>query len=387
MSRLQRYVDASVDRALGAIRDAEEGERRQTLNREAYALGSLIPHGVQRESLEDLLVSAAESTGLPLSEARGTVRRALDDGARTPRQLPPGVSRGQVQTIGEAHPHPRRHPLSVDPPDDLRPLLRSVWDGMRDRPLPDQAVSYLTDRSLCPDVAFDAGFRVPTRDALASVYREHGLDLCLSTGLLRRTRHGGIVPAWRMREDPVPRIWVPVWSPVWPDAPVAYRWRATWPARVKSIGMPCLRHPWRDWPLGVRVPGRPRQEIGPVVICEGEPDWLALTSALEPLGAWVLGMPGTVDWREHWQGLLRRAPALILAMHDDGAGRRSTDKIREAHRRTRSRAPRALIRPPGAGDWNDALISHGSLGSSQIADAVRRAQDMTSGHRDTEMKR
>jgi hypothetical protein len=383
---VQAYLEGAVSAALDAVRSAPEGGRRSALNREAFALGGLVPHGLDATALDAALVNAAVAAGLPVAEAVATVRAALADGARTPRSLPAGLEEGPVGRRRLVRPTsaplpPPAPPVDTAPPEEVRPLLSALWEAMRGDALPPHAVAYLEGRALSPRVAHDAGCRVPTRDQLAEVWQGHGRKAFAAAGLLREKEGGEWVPAWKIHANEGARLWVPVWSPVWPDAPVAYRWRVLWDgARVKALGVKTAAHAWRDWPLGVRWAETlwwgDRSAPAPVVVCEGEPDWLALAEALEP-GAAVLAMPGTSGWRDHWWPLLADAPALFVALHDDEAGRRATRSIgRALARAVPNEAERPLRRamaPPAGGDWNDATRALGRAGVAPLVELVTGA--------------
>ena len=324
------------------------------------------------------------------------VRRRSDGMTAREIGLPDGIERarnGRPVTIGEAHPLPKPKPPELAPPEGVRAVLRAVWDAMRDAPLPADAVAYLEGRALCPVVAHDAGCRVPERDAMAAAWmaagknREERAAAWMAAGLLR-VKDGKPVPAWRMHGAEADRLWVPVWSPVWTDAPVAYRWRALWPEkRVKVCGMTTAGFEWRDWPLGVRwhesLWWGDRSAPAPVVVvCEGEPDWLTLAKALEPR-AMVLGMPGTQGWRDHWWGLLSDAAAVVVAMRDDDAGKKAVVSVGAALARAipekDNRPLRAREAPPAGGDWNDAMQGGGAAALAPlvdlVADALRRGSE------------
>lgn len=75
----------TLDRLLHEVRCAPEGERNDTLNRNAYTLGGLIAsrHYLYDE-VEAGLLEAGLDSGLPESEVRATVRRALAQGQASP---------------------------------------------------------------------------------------------------------------------------------------------------------------------------------------------------------------------------------------------------------------------------------------------------------------
>lgn len=81
------YVLAALTGELDKVLDATPGQRNDTLNRAAFALGQLVgaqllDHDVAR----DELVSAADRIGLPRTEAERTITSGLTAGTRHPRQ-------------------------------------------------------------------------------------------------------------------------------------------------------------------------------------------------------------------------------------------------------------------------------------------------------------
>jgi hypothetical protein len=82
------YVRAAVTAEAEAVASAVEGCRNDTLNRAGWNLGTLV--GAQlldRDTARQHLETAAASCGLKPSEINNTLDRALDDGARHPRQV------------------------------------------------------------------------------------------------------------------------------------------------------------------------------------------------------------------------------------------------------------------------------------------------------------
>lgn len=397
--RAERYLEAALSGAVDDVASAGAGGRNAALNRAAFGLGGLLHAGLSADVAEAALVSAALAAGLSHAEAVATCRGALQRGAENPRELPAELGRPRAGFHRRLAPRPARParpaPVELDPPEDAQGVLVELWEAIRGDALPSEAVAYLEGRALSARVAHDAGCRMPSREVLAEVWRSKGWEAFEAAGLVRRPKDGGrLVPAWKMHANEAARLWVPIWSPVWTDAPVAYRWRAVWPgAKVKACGPATAAHAWRDWPLGVHWPCSlwwgDRSAPKPVVVCEGEPDWLCLSAALEP-GATVLGMPGTSGWREHWWTLLESAPALIGALHDDEAGRKATRTIGAALARAvpdeTQRPPRELRAPPAGGDWNDGTQREGASALAPlvalVSDALARTAEEGRGVED-----
>ncbi len=83
------YAKAALERELGALCAAPEGQRNDMLNRTAFSLGTLIGAGcLDRQEVEDALRQAALDVGLESSEVDRTIRSGIDSGMQQPRQVP-----------------------------------------------------------------------------------------------------------------------------------------------------------------------------------------------------------------------------------------------------------------------------------------------------------
>jgi len=84
-----RAADTALARETAAIKAAEEGFREAQLFQSARSLGRFVAWGdIPRRVVEEAFQSASESTGLPASQCRSTLRSALNWSIRTcrPRQ-------------------------------------------------------------------------------------------------------------------------------------------------------------------------------------------------------------------------------------------------------------------------------------------------------------
>ncbi|QDQ13126.1 bifunctional DNA primase/polymerase [Streptomyces spectabilis] len=82
------YVAAAVEAELRSVAEAQPGTRNDTLNRAAYALGTLCGAGrLDRAQVADVLAEAARHAGLPEREAETAIRSGLVAGERRPRTL------------------------------------------------------------------------------------------------------------------------------------------------------------------------------------------------------------------------------------------------------------------------------------------------------------
>jgi hypothetical protein len=86
--RLRALLEAYAE----AVARAPEGGRHNTLIRYAVATGGLIPHGLDPEEAEEVLVGAALEAGLPEREAREAARWGLRVGQGAPLDLGEGFT-------------------------------------------------------------------------------------------------------------------------------------------------------------------------------------------------------------------------------------------------------------------------------------------------------
>ncbi len=90
------YGATVLDRECEALRNAPEGARNDTLNRAAFAVGTLLPTGaIVPQRAAQALLEAAQAAGLPEAEARATIESGLTAGAEKPRELR-GTESGEV---------------------------------------------------------------------------------------------------------------------------------------------------------------------------------------------------------------------------------------------------------------------------------------------------
>lgn len=80
------YVAAAVEEELRAVAEAQPGTRNSTLNRAAFALGTLCGAGrLDPDRVADALADAARHAGLPERESAAAIRSGLTAGERHPR--------------------------------------------------------------------------------------------------------------------------------------------------------------------------------------------------------------------------------------------------------------------------------------------------------------
>lgn len=96
--RVEAYVQSAVKSELEKARVASEGQRNDTLNKAAFALGQFVAAGeLDEAAARASLADAADSVGLPSAEALATIGSGLSAGMRNPRDL--GVLREQELVI------------------------------------------------------------------------------------------------------------------------------------------------------------------------------------------------------------------------------------------------------------------------------------------------
>lgn len=111
--RQQGYVETALASEVARVRQAvphdQGGQgRNDTLNKSAFAVGTLVGAGVlDSDRARYALLEAATSSGLSVAEADRTITSGLQAGAARPRSLP---------AFGSHEAPPGRHGLSVDRP-------------------------------------------------------------------------------------------------------------------------------------------------------------------------------------------------------------------------------------------------------------------------------
>lgn len=81
------YAAKALESAIETVQAAPEGQRNDTLNREAYGLGGLAHLGLDCEEVENVLIRAAITSGLSEGEARGTFKSGWTKGTMSPRTI------------------------------------------------------------------------------------------------------------------------------------------------------------------------------------------------------------------------------------------------------------------------------------------------------------
>ena len=90
------YAQAALERELGRLARAQEGERNETLNKAAFALGQLVAGGeLDRPLVECELERVALAIGLEPREVEATVKSGLEAGLKEPRTAPAPTAGGK----------------------------------------------------------------------------------------------------------------------------------------------------------------------------------------------------------------------------------------------------------------------------------------------------
>ena len=114
------YVRAAVEGELGRVVSAGKGERNDTLNAAAFALGQFVGAGVlDRADAEARLRRAARAAGLDDQESGKTIDSGLNAGEQQPREMP----KQDGSPPGKQRPR-RGDAMPDDDPNDSRPVVR-----------------------------------------------------------------------------------------------------------------------------------------------------------------------------------------------------------------------------------------------------------------------
>lgn len=121
-----RYAQAALERAIGAVASKLIGERNAELNRQAFGLYGLAKAGRLNEAeVTDVLERAAASTGLAEGEITATLDSARGKARPRYENLPDAWVRPPAAAAAPAPSHPDGHPLARVLPDE--PLRPPAW--------------------------------------------------------------------------------------------------------------------------------------------------------------------------------------------------------------------------------------------------------------------
>ena len=335
--RVDAYLAAALNRAAVAVASAPPGDRNDTLNREAYAIGQLLAAGLPRAAVEATLVGAAMGAGLAEREARATVARSLSEGARTPREIPAGGRGGRRWAT--LAPLPTPAPIAAPPPTppDPRHVEEAAALWARAVPATEDAElgAWLVSRGLDPA-------KVAERDLMRALPAGDDLPRWCAhwpgearRGLLRVwTERGGLATLRGRCLGAAPEGLAKTKGP--PGEPMTGRVYAC------PGGHPALQ----GWAC----------ELDVLHVVEGDPDFLTLATTLAyGRGVGVIGVwSGALT--PHVMARFEGCRALVLWPHRDDAGGRMMRRGAEA---LPPRCPAWWVPFDGAHDANDTLRAGG----------------------------
>jgi hypothetical protein len=116
------WAQQALQEEVANVSDAPEGQRNDTLNKAAFALGQIVGGGgLERNAVEAALLGAALHCGLGEEEARKTIHSGLSTGALQPRAPSGGVTApspasgmaGNRSVVFSVNPLPAAPPLPL----------------------------------------------------------------------------------------------------------------------------------------------------------------------------------------------------------------------------------------------------------------------------------
>lgn len=130
---VEAYGRKAIEDAVQKVERAQEGKRRTILNNEALGLGQLVASGaISRMEAEVALSRAASKTNLPPEEITRTIQDALDDGAKSPRDL---SEIGKAKRNGKAATPPVSPTVSPDTPPAKSRLSTTCGASLKAKPV------------------------------------------------------------------------------------------------------------------------------------------------------------------------------------------------------------------------------------------------------------
>lgn len=115
------YGAAALEREIGRMLKAPEGERNATLNKAAFALAQLCAGGeISRQRAIKDLITAAGRMGLAMGEAQGTIASGWKAGEQVPRQARLKVEAVNAETLVSLPSLPTRNPDETDEDREAR---------------------------------------------------------------------------------------------------------------------------------------------------------------------------------------------------------------------------------------------------------------------------
>ncbi len=119
----RKYCLAALENARQRLLEAKTGERNESLNQEAFAIGTLIQHGgLYLEEAKNALYQAATSIGLADHEARATINSGLSSGMKQPKDLS-DIGTGTKQ---QASPIVAAIDERINPSSDIQEMMKEA---------------------------------------------------------------------------------------------------------------------------------------------------------------------------------------------------------------------------------------------------------------------
>ena len=156
--RERLYAFAALDGCADELAQAASGERNDTLNRNAFRLGTMVARGwISQSEVFDALFAAAEVCGLNADDGeeatRNTLNSGLDDGQKRPHAdlasafSDVAVSRSSWKYHTDAKPEPLRWLIKALLPETGAALMSGQWGAFKTTAALDMAVCIMAGLS------------------------------------------------------------------------------------------------------------------------------------------------------------------------------------------------------------------------------------------------
>jgi len=211
---------------------------------------------------------------------------------------------------------PALPPTAVTWPKERLALHQEIWRLVKNIGLTEEAKAWLTSRGINHAIAHEIGCRdlasvVADLAVLMKIVPESVRDV---TGFFSTSGDLWFPLIRQLSGSQSTGLCFPSFIPNY-DFPISWRWRLYKPfSGLKVLAQPGCGVP--IMPLGL---DRVSVFSGPVVICEGEPDFLSILEASVRLGKAVeaVGICNMASgWRDEWTPYLSLASRVIIATHN-----------------------------------------------------------------------
>jgi len=219
---------------------------------------------------------------------------------------------------------PALPPTAVTWPKGRLDIHQEVWKIVKDVPLTGEAKAWLVSREITPAIAHEIGCRdfAPVAQEIGDLLKGLPETLRRESGFFSTTGH-----LWGPLQSILTKgqstgLCFPSIVPGY-DFPLSWRWRLYKPFNGRNGPVKVLAQPSAGVPIMPLGLDRVTMFSGPVIICEGEPDFLSLLEASLRVGkpVEVVGICDMASgWRNEWTPHLSQATRVIVATHDMGNG-------------------------------------------------------------------